>query len=88
MSALTPNAIAIVERRYLCKDETGKPVETVEGMFYRVARHVASAHLEVGSPAHEELTKAYMELMASLKFLPNTPTFTVPIFYTWCFLNC
>lgn len=45
-------------------------------MFYRVARHVASAHLEVGSPAHEILTKTYVELMSSLKFLPNTPTFT------------
>lgn len=51
-------------------------METVEGMFYRVARHVASAHLEIGSTAHENLTKSYSDLMSCLKFLPNTPTFT------------
>ena len=73
---LSANALAIVERRYLRKDETGKNVETVEGMFFRVARHVASAHAEVGTPTHDALTKSYMNVMSTLKFLPNTPTFT------------
>lgn len=78
MSTLTPNALAVVERRYLRRDpDTGKPVETIEGMFYRVARHVASAHTESGSAAHDKLTSIYMNLMSSLSFLPNTPTFTV-----------
>jgi ribonucleotide reductase alpha subunit len=45
-------------------------------MFNRVARHVAAAHAEAGTTAHDELAKAYVDLMSSLKFLPNTPTFT------------
>jgi ribonucleoside-diphosphate reductase alpha chain len=73
---LTDNARTIVERRYLKKDETGKAVETVEGMFNRVATHVAAAFTEKGTSEHDELSRKYYEMMSSLKFLPNTPTFT------------
>ena len=40
---LTENAIKVLEKRYLAKDETGKLLEDPEGMFKRVARTIASA---------------------------------------------
>lgn len=32
------NAMTVLERRYLMKDEEGKNIETVEQLFWRVAR--------------------------------------------------
>ena len=43
MSDISPNALEVLKRRYLAKDENGKPVETVEQMFRRVADSVAAA---------------------------------------------
>ncbi|MBI2934582.1 MAG: hypothetical protein HYY29_03320, partial [Chloroflexi bacterium] len=43
--ALTPNAITVLERRYLVKDKEGKPIETPEDLFHRVARFIAQAEL-------------------------------------------
>ena len=34
---ISQNARTVLERRYLAKDDGGKPVETVEGLFRRVA---------------------------------------------------
>ena len=45
---LTKNAVTVLERRYLKKDEQGNPVETPEGMFHRVAAAIASAELAYG----------------------------------------
>ena len=72
---LTPNALTVLEKRYICKDEHGAPAETVDGMFHRVAYHVAQAHTEPGAE-HDALTATYEEMMSKLEFLPNTPTFT------------
>jgi len=38
---LSKNALKVLERRYLIKDESGRPVETPEDMFRRVARNVS-----------------------------------------------
>jgi len=35
---LSPNALTVLERRYLKKDENGQVIETPEEMFWRVAR--------------------------------------------------
>ena len=74
--SLSANALTVLEKRYLRKDETGHAAETVEGMFHRVAYHVAQAHTEPGAE-HDALTMVYEKMMSNLEFLPNTPTFTV-----------
>ncbi len=69
---LTANALTVLEKRYLLKDKQGEIVETPEQMFDRVAHHVASAEEEKNRP--HWIGKFY-DMMASLDFLPNSPTF-------------
>ena len=73
-SRLTPQAITILEKRYLKKDTRGQVVETPEGMFWRVAKNVAEAELFYSQQTPpEELSETFFHLMASLEFLPNSP---------------
>ena len=73
---LTKNAITVLEKRYLRKDEEGKLLEDAEGMFKRVAEAIAEADLQYGkSNKHVKgLTAEFYELMNNLDFLPNSPT--------------
>ncbi len=73
---LTPNALKVLEKRYLKKDETGKLLETPDAMFRRVAAAIASAELNYGkTPAEIALIeKEFYEMITSLAFLPNSPT--------------
>jgi len=72
---LSDNALRLLEKRYLIKDEKGRVVETPQELFRRVARHIASAEL-VYDPSTDFslLEEAFYQLMASLEFLPNSPT--------------
>lgn len=36
-TSLSPNALTVLEKRYLKKDKTGRVVETPEEVFWRVA---------------------------------------------------
>jgi ribonucleoside-diphosphate reductase alpha chain len=73
---LSENAITVLENRYLIKDEQGKIVETPGQLFHRVARLVASIETNYGGNEAEvnQWHEKYYDLMASLKFLPNSPT--------------
>ncbi len=73
---LTKNALTVLEKRYLTRNEEAEIVETPEELFWRVASHVASAELLYGSSskAVEELSWKFYELMSTLRFLPNSPT--------------
>ena len=72
---LTENALVVLEKRYLQKDESGKVIETPEGMFRRVSRHIASAELVFDKNARvQEWEEKFYLLMTSLDFLPNSPT--------------
>jgi ribonucleoside-diphosphate reductase alpha chain len=70
---LTPNARTVVERRYLLRDADGRPTERPEDMFRRVARDIAAAENVWGGSPHE-WEPVFYETMASLAFLPNSPT--------------
>ena len=72
---LTKNAIKVLERRYLAKDEDGRPIETIDEMFRRVAKHIAQADKYYDPNADvEAVEEEFYNLMTSLEFMPNTPT--------------
>ncbi|MBI5103249.1 MAG: vitamin B12-dependent ribonucleotide reductase, partial [Nitrospirae bacterium] len=73
---LTPNSLKVLEKRYLKKNEEGKVVETVEALFRRVARAVASADLLYGKSEAEIvlLEEDFYNMISCLDFLPNSPT--------------
>jgi ribonucleoside-diphosphate reductase alpha chain len=71
---LSENAQTILNRRYLRRDELGRPTETPESMFYRVARAVAEAETQYGKSSVDEVTERFQSLMSRFDFLPNSPT--------------
>src|SRR6266852_1080173 len=73
---LSANAITVLERRYLVKDDQGAPVEQPEDLFWRVARTVAAPDLRYGASerAVEGLAETFFELMATRAWMPNSPT--------------
>ena len=72
---LTENALAVLKRRYLRKGPDGQPMETVEQMFQRVVFHVAAGEEKWGGDV-AAMEGIFYDLIASLRFLPNSPTFT------------
>ena len=72
---ISENARAVLERRYLIRDEQGQPTETVEELFHRVADAIAAADARFDPQADTAATAAaFYQLMTSLDFLPNSPT--------------
>lgn len=69
---LSDNARTVLRKRYLLKDASGKIIETPEEMFMRVARHIADAEKFYGGQP-DYWAEKYYDLMAGLKFLPNSP---------------
>ncbi len=72
---LSQNAITVLERRYLIRDSEGKPVETVEELFWRVANAIAASDKLHDPDADVSGTaRAFFDMMTNLEFLPNSPT--------------
>jgi ribonucleoside-diphosphate reductase alpha chain len=72
---LTDNARQVLMKRYVRRGDDGKPAETVEEMFWRVAYHVAKVEAMWDADIQER-TIQYYHLLSSKKFFPNSPTFT------------
>ncbi len=72
---LTDNARQVLMKRYVRRGDDGKPAETVEEMFWRVAYHVAKVEEQWGADVQKR-TIEYYHLLSSKKFFPNSPTFT------------
>lgn len=70
---ITPSAKAVLEKRYLMRDAEGRPIETVEDMFRRVADAVAQADAAYGGNVSRSAEEFY-QMMTQLEFLPNSPT--------------
>ena len=72
---MNQNGRTVLERRYLVKDEHGKNIETVEGLFRRVADAIAEADRDFDPKADVEgLSDRFYDMMTNLEFLPNSPT--------------
>jgi ribonucleoside-diphosphate reductase alpha chain len=74
-SDLTANALTVLARRYLKKDEQGGVIETPEEMFQRVANNIAQADLlyHDGVDLHKT-EEEFFSILSNLEFLPNSPT--------------
>ncbi|MBI2626511.1 MAG: vitamin B12-dependent ribonucleotide reductase [Candidatus Nealsonbacteria bacterium] len=75
---LSPNALRVLESRYLNKNDEGKIVETPQELFKRVAQNIASAEKIYKPDLTDEevfqIEEKFYHMMASLEFLPNSPT--------------
>src|SRR3954465_10199694 len=73
---LTQNARTVLEKRYLVKNEKGKPVEQPEDLFWRVATVVAEADRRYGASdgAVNTVAEEFYYLMTQRRFEPNSPT--------------
>jgi ribonucleoside-diphosphate reductase alpha chain len=72
---LSSNALRVLEKRYLSKDPDGNVTETPEQLFRRVARNIAEADRLYDPNADlAAVEEEFFDLMASLRFLPNSPT--------------
>src|SRR4026209_1603828 len=73
---LTQNARTVLEKRYLIKNEKGKPVETPEDLFWRVATVVRAADGRYGATdtTVESVAEEFYFLMTQRRFEPTSPT--------------
>jgi ribonucleoside-diphosphate reductase alpha chain len=73
---LSPNAVTVLEKRYLVKDDTGRPAESPSDLFWRVARTVAEADRKYGATEKqaEQAAQEFYDIMAGRLFMPNSPT--------------
>lgn len=72
---LTKNALTVLERRYLKRDEKGCVLETPANMFERVAMAIAEAETTFDKQANvKKLAADFYNMMSNLEFLPNSPT--------------
>ena len=73
---LSENALKVLERRYLIKDDDGKVVETPAELFRRVAKHIATAEFKYGADdkAVQMVQERYFNAMVNQEFMPNSPT--------------
>ncbi len=59
------NAVRVLKRRYLLKDDSGNATETPLELFHRIAKAIA---LDPGSEDE------FLKILSNLEFLPNSPT--------------
>ncbi|MDD4353078.1 MAG: adenosylcobalamin-dependent ribonucleoside-diphosphate reductase [Candidatus Nanoarchaeia archaeon] len=70
---LSSNALKILEKRYLLKDDSGKIIETPTQMFIRAAKTASMADKIYGDD-YKKSFKEFFNIMNNLEFLPNSPT--------------
>ncbi|MEK6986896.1 MAG: ribonucleotide reductase N-terminal alpha domain-containing protein [Candidatus Thermoplasmatota archaeon] len=73
---LSENALRVLEKRYLKRNDKNKVIETPKELFTRVAWNLAQAERSYGGDEArvEEAAKRFYRLMSNLDFLPNSPT--------------
>jgi len=71
---LDENALLVLQKRYLLRDEAGDLLETPDELFRRVASAVSQGEDNYPDGQREEMNEAFYQIMANLEFLPNSPT--------------
>jgi ribonucleoside-diphosphate reductase alpha chain len=76
---LTDNALAVLKKRYLKKNEKGDAIEEPIEMFRRVASNIAEGEFrfkegEEAQRLYQESRERFLQMMLSRKFMPNSPT--------------
>jgi ribonucleoside-diphosphate reductase alpha chain len=72
-TTLSANAKTVLEKRYLKRDEEGNIIETPKELFLRVAKAIAYLDAKYHGDI-DKMEEVFYRLMASLDFLPNSPT--------------
>ena len=73
--ALNENAMKVLSKRYLKKDNDGNPIEEPNELFFRVAENIAQADKIYDKSAKlDDVIEEFFTMMANLDFLPNSPT--------------
>lgn len=72
------NAIRVMEKRYLVRNEEGKVIETPKGMFRRVARALAAVEARYGATQTEvqEWEEKFYTVLSRFEFTPAGRTVT------------
>ncbi len=72
---LSPNALTVLQKRYLLKDDSGKTGETPKELFVRVANNIAQAEKKFDPSADmKKYAEEFYNEMVEMNFLPNSPT--------------
>src|SRR5213083_2968433 len=73
---LSENALRVLQKRYLKKDDTGRVIETPKELFARGAWNLAQAEGDYGATEAqiEETARRFFRMISTLEFLPNSPT--------------
>lgn len=74
-TVLTENALKVLEKRYLKRDEKGNVLEQPQDLFRRVAQNISSAEVKFSSTIEaKQYEEEFFRIMSSLEFMPNSPT--------------
>ncbi len=68
------NALQVLKKRYLLKDENGNTKENPEDLLRRVSKAIAGADNNYEGENAEATEEKFFEMMKNLEFLPNSPT--------------
>lgn len=68
---VSANAMQVLKKRYLSKDENGNVIEEPEDLFKRVGKHIAKAE---DKPNQKKMEEIFTKMMQNGEFLPNSPT--------------
>ena len=73
---LSENASVVMERRIVARNDKGDAIETPDECFRRVAHNLAEAEMRFGGTEDDRAAaeESFYRLLASLDFLPNSPT--------------
>ncbi len=73
---LSANAMQVLQKRYLQRNEKGAAIETPSQMFRRIAKNLSEVEKKWGGSQKEiaQAEEEFFSMMSRLEFLPNSPT--------------